>query len=145
MIPASGKLSYATICAAGFVLAATGIGTFALGKAPMTHWVLMAHVAAAPVFALGLAAVALTWSGLGRGGADSPLSGPAKVLLWVVLLAGLVVTLSGVLPMTPLWGTPGQHLLYLTHRYSAIVLTVAVLLHLPLLALRKGAGQGLRP
>ncbi len=32
---------------------------------------------------------------------------------------------------------PGQHLLYLTHRYSAIVLTAAVLLHLPLLALRR--------
>jgi hypothetical protein len=58
-------------------------------------------------------------------------------LLWVVLLAGLVVTLSGVLPMTPLLGTPGQHFLYLTHRYSAIVLTVAVLHHLPTLARRK--------
>ena len=139
MISASGKFSYATVCAAGLVLAATGIGTFALGKAPMTHWVLMAHVAVAPVFALGLAAMALTWSGLARGGADSPLSGPAKAMLWVVLLAGLVVTLSGVLPMTPLWGTPGQHLFYLTHRYSAMVLTAAVLLHLPLLARRKGS------
>jgi hypothetical protein len=133
MIPASGKISYAMVCGAGLVLAATGIGTFVLGKAPMTHWVLMAHVAVAPLFALGLASMALTWSGLGRGGADSPLSAPAKALLWLVLLAGLVVTLSGVLPMTPLLGTPGQHLLYLTHRYSAMVLTVAVLLHLPLL------------
>jgi hypothetical protein len=104
----------------------------------MTHWVLMAHVAVAPLFALGLAALALTWSGLGRGGAESPLSGPAKTLLWVILLAGLVVTLSGVVPMTPLCGTEGQHFLYLTHRYSAIVLTVAVVLHLPLLARRKG-------
>jgi hypothetical protein len=39
--------------------------------------------------------------------------------------------------MTPLFGTPGQHLLYLTHRYSAIVLTAAVLLHLPMLGRRK--------
>src|SRR5271155_4089762 len=108
MIPASGKLSYAVVCAAGLVLAATGLGTFALGKAPMTHWVLMAHVAAAPVFALGLAAVALTWSGLCRAGADSPLNGPAQALLWVILLAGLVVTLSGVVPMTPLFGAQGQ-------------------------------------
>jgi hypothetical protein len=137
MIPASGKFSYAVVCAAALVLAATGLGTFALGKAPMTHWVLMAHVAVAPLFALGLAAVALTWSGLGRGGVESPLSGLAKTMLWVVLLAGLAVTLSGVVPMTPLLGTPGQHLLYLTHRYSAMVLTVAVLLHLPLLPRRK--------
>jgi cytochrome b subunit of formate dehydrogenase len=134
---AAGKFSYALLCAAGLVLAATGIGTFALGKAPMTHWVLMAHVAVAPLFALGLAAVALTWSGLCRGGADLPLNVPAKVLLWVILLAGLVVTLSGVVPMTPLFGTRGQHFLYLTHRYSAIVLTAAVLLHLPMLGRRK--------
>jgi hypothetical protein len=133
-----GKLSYAVLCAAGLFLAATGLGTFAAGKAPMTHWVLMAHVAVAPLFALGLAAVALTWSGLCRGGVDSPLSGPAKAMLWVVLLAGLVVTLSGVVPMTPLFGTRGQHILYLTHRYGSMVLTAAVLLHLPLLARRKG-------
>jgi hypothetical protein len=63
-------------------------------------------------------------------------------MLWVVLLAGLVVTLSGVVPMTPLFGTKGQHILYLTHRYGAMVLTAAVLLHLPLLARRKGNGQG---
>jgi hypothetical protein len=135
--PAQRKLSYGVLCAAGLVLAFTGLGTLAFGKPPMTHWVLMAHVAVAPLFALGLAAVALTWSGLCRGGGDSPLSVPAQALLWVVLLAGLVVILSGVLPMTPLFGTQGQHLLYLTHRYSAIVLTAAVLLHLPLLALRR--------
>ena len=134
---AARRLSYALLCAAGLVMAATGLGTLALGKPPMTHWVLMAHVALAPFFALGLAAVALTWSGACRGGADSPVSGPAQAMLWVVLLCGLVVMLSGVLPMTPLFGAHGQHVLYLTHRYSAIVLTAAVLLHLPLLARRR--------
>ncbi len=133
----SAKLSYIVLCASGLFLAATGIGTFALGKPPMTHWVLMAHVAVAPLFALGLAAVALTWSGLCQGGAHSPLNTPARTLLWLVLLAGLVVTLSGVVPMTPLCGAAGQHFLYLTHRYSAIVLTAAVLLHLPLLPRRQ--------
>ena len=142
MSRAPGKLSYVVMCAAAAVLAATGIGAFALGKAPMTHWVFMAHVAVAPVFALGLAAVALTWADLCRGGAPSRLKPPAKVLLWVILLCGLVVTLSGVVPMTPLFGTKGQHILYLTHRYGAMVLTAAVLLHLPLLARRKGNGQG---
>jgi cytochrome b subunit of formate dehydrogenase len=131
-----GKLSYAVLCATGAILAATGIGTFALGKAPMTHWVLMAHVAVAPLFALGLAAVALTWADLCRGGAPSPLNIPARLLLWVILLCGLVVILSGVVPMTPLFGAKGQHFLYLTHRYAAIVLTAAVLLHLPALARR---------
>jgi hypothetical protein len=135
--PALRKLSYVVVCAAGVVLAFTGLGTFAFGKPPMTHWVLMAHVAVAPIFALGLAAVALTWSGLCRGRSDSPFNISAQVLLWLVLLSGLVVILSGVVPMTPLFGTQGQHLLYLTHRYSAFVLTAAVLLHLPLLAIRR--------
>ena len=34
--------------------------------------------------------------------------------------------ISGVVPMTPILGTRGEHLLYLTHRCSAIVLTIAV-------------------
>jgi cytochrome b subunit of formate dehydrogenase len=137
MSRALGKFSYAALCLAGLFLAVTGIGTFLFGKPPMTHWVLMAHVAVAPVFALGLVAVALTWSDLCRGGAASSLRAPAKVLFWVILLAGLVVILSGVVPMTPLFGTQGEHMLYLTHRYSAIVLTLAVVLHLPMLARRK--------
>ncbi|MGA2436412.1 MAG: hypothetical protein ABSG25_14140, partial [Bryobacteraceae bacterium] len=131
------KLFYGVMCVTGVVLAITGIGTFALGKPPMTHWVLMVHVAAAPLFALGLAAVALAWGGSCVRGVDSRLSAPAKVLLWVILLCGLVVMLSGIVPMTPLLGTSGQHILYLTHRYSAIVLTAAIVLHLPAF-LRRG-------
>jgi cytochrome b subunit of formate dehydrogenase len=128
------RFSYCAMCAGAFVLAATGIGVFALGKAPMTHWVLMAHVAAAPVFALGLAAVALTWSGPGRSGSGGAgrMGWAATVLLWVILVCGLVVILSGVVPMTPLLGTGGQRMLYLTHRYAGIVLAAAILLHLPL-------------
>jgi cytochrome b subunit of formate dehydrogenase len=136
MMRAPAKVAYAAMLAGVLLLAATGIGTYALGQPPMTHWVLMAHVAAAPLFALGLAAVALTWAGYGGAGAGSPLNAPAKVLLWVILLCGLVVVLSGVVPMTPLFGTRGQHCLYLTHRWSAIVLTAAVLLQLPALARR---------
>lgn len=32
--------------------------------------------------------------------------------------------------MTPVFGTPSQHTLYLAHRYSAIVLAAALALHL---------------
>jgi cytochrome b subunit of formate dehydrogenase len=125
------KLFYGVMCAAGVVLAVTGVGTFAFGTPPMTHWALMIHIAAAPVFALGLAAVALTWAGACTRGANSGLGAAAKVLFWLVLLSGLVVLLTGIVPMTPIFGARGQRLLYLTHRYSALVLTVAVLLHLP--------------
>jgi len=130
-IPSRGKLAYLAMLAGAVVLAATGIGTFVLGKAPMTHWVLMAHVTAAPLFAVGLAFVALTWADPCRfGRAGSRQSGPAKALLWLILTCGLVVILSGVVPMTPIFGTSGQRLLYLTHRYSAITLAAALVLHL---------------
>lgn len=119
-----GKLAYAVMFIAIIVLAATGIGTFALGKAPMTHWILMLHVSFAPLFALGLAAVSLTWSGKTNGSCFN------RFLFRLVLLCGLVVILSGVVPMTPLFGTHGEHTLYLTHRYSAIVLTALAVLHL---------------
>jgi len=126
-----GKLAYAAMAVATLGLALTGIGTFATGKAPMTGWVLMAHVAIAPLFALGLASVALTWADGSRfGPTGSRQSGAAKALLWLILLCGLVVILSAVVPMTPLFGTNGQHALYLTHRYSAIVLACAMVLHL---------------
>jgi cytochrome b subunit of formate dehydrogenase len=127
------KLSYTAMCLGAAVLAASGIGVFALGRPPMTHWVLMAHMAAAPVFAAALAGVAVTWADLCRKGSKPRLGAAAKVLLWIILVCGLVVMLSGVLPMTPLFGTDGQRALYLTHRWAGIVLAAAVLLHLPAL------------
>ena len=126
-----GKLAYLVLLATALALALTGIGTLALGKAPMSGWVLMAHVAFAPLFALGLAAVALTWAESARfGSSGAPQGALPKALLWLILLGGLVVILSAVVPMTPLFGSTGQHALYLTHRYSAIGLAALLVLHL---------------
>jgi hypothetical protein len=124
------------MCLGVAVSAATGIGVFILGKPPMTHWVLMVHMAAAPVFAAGLAAVAITWADLCRKGSKPRLGAAAKVLFWIVLACGLVVILSGILPMIPLFGSDGQRVLYLTHRWAGIALAAAVLLHLPALRAR---------
>jgi hypothetical protein len=111
-----GKLAYAGLLLAVALSALTGIGTYLSGHAPMTHWVLMAHVSVAPLFAISLAVVSLSW---GRK--------PMRVLPWLILVLGLVVLLSGVIPMLPLFGTDGQHFLYLTHRYAGIALAVAVI------------------
>jgi len=102
-------------------LAVTGLGSILFTKG-ITGWVLMLHVACAPVFAVGLAWVALTWSG------HAP-AGVVGLLFWLILAGGLVVILSGVLPMTPLCGTDGQRTLVSVHLYSAILLTVVVVLH----------------
>jgi cytochrome b subunit of formate dehydrogenase len=133
------KLSYMALCLGAAVLAATGIGVFAFGKPPMTHWVLMAHMAAAPVFAAALAAVASTWTGLCRKDARPRPGAAAGALLWIILVCGLVVMLSGVLPMLPLFGTGGQRYLYLTHRCASLALAAALLLHLRALRSRAGA------
>ncbi len=129
-VGACGTLSYLLMAVGTVVLAVTGLGAVIQGKTPMTHWVLMAHASAAPVFAIGLALVSLTWAEHARfGNASTRQTGLAKALFWIILASGLVVILSGVVPMTPLFGTHGQHTLYLTHRYSAMVLAVAVVLH----------------
>lgn len=119
------KLSYFLMLLGVVGLGASGIGTFVLGQAPMTHWILMAHVGLSPMFSVGLALVALTWPA--RTGHHRCVS---RGLLWLVLLTGLVVILSGVLPMTPVADTEGQHALYLVHRYAGMVVAVLVPLHL---------------
>lgn len=128
------KFSYGLMLLGLIALAASGIGTFALGKAPMTHWILMLHVGASPLFALGLTLVALTWPA--RCAAQNCAN---KLFFWFMLLCGLVVILSGVVPMTPVFGTEGQHFLYLAHRYSGIVMAGLVILHLLSLSKRKTA------
>jgi hypothetical protein len=131
VISVRARFAYALMFGGLITLAISGIGSFIAGKVPMAHWILMLHVGAAPFFAVGLALVALTWSGPSSFAADAPAqSCKAKLLFWLMLICGLVVVLTGVLPMTPIFGTPGQDTLYLTHRYSSIVLTGIVGLHL---------------
>lgn len=119
------KLAYLLMLLGLVLLGVTGIGTFALGRAPMSGWILMLHVGASPTFSIGLALVALTWN------AHRPRPRGAQGFLFLfLLLSGLVVILSGVVPMTPVLGTEGQHFLYLVHRYGAMVTAGAALLHL---------------
>lgn len=126
-----GRVAYFVMAISIIVLAVTGIGTFITGHAPMTHWTLMAHVSAAPLFAMSLAFVALTWSDHCRFGCPrTRQTFITKLLLWFILLVGLIVVLTGVVPMLPLLGTTGQHLFYLTHRYCGITLACGVVLHL---------------
>jgi hypothetical protein len=121
------KLAYLLMLLSVAVLAVTGLGTFFLGKSPMSGWTLMLHASAAPAFAIGLALVSLTWARMGG------------FSLWLVLASGLVVILSGVVPMTPVFGTNGQHFLFWTHCYSAVVVAASVLLHVVRVVVSKRA------
>lgn len=127
--PALGKFAYLLLFLGVIGSALTGVGSLITGKVPMTHWVLMAHVGSGPLFAIGLALFALTWAGRSRFCDDACGSCANKMLFWLLLVCGLIVMLTGVVPMTPTFGTPGQHFLYLTHRYSAVVFTILFVLH----------------
>ncbi|MBI5396708.1 MAG: hypothetical protein HZA91_15550 [Verrucomicrobia bacterium] len=129
------KLAYALMLLGTIVLAVTGLGTFVLRKPSMSGWVLMLHASAAPLFAVGLALVALTWAGHSRlGAAGSPRERATNLVFWLMLASGAVVILSGLVPMTPLFGTSGQHVVVSVHFYSAMLVTASVALHLLSLA-----------
>jgi hypothetical protein len=51
---------------------------------------------------------------------------------WTFAAAGLLLTLSALLPMLPLLRTPGQKFMFEFHRYSALVSTVAAMVFLGL-------------
>lgn len=120
-----GKLAYLAMWAGILVLGVSGIGSFFTGRVPMHGWVLMAHVGCSGLFSVGLAVVAVTWSpSIARRGRIN------ACLFWLLLMSGVVVILSGVLPMIPWLGTHGQHLAYLIHRYSAIATAGVAILHL---------------
>ena len=53
-----------------------------------------------------------------------------KLTFWIVLAAGVVVAGTMLLSMLPLFGTDGLHVLLDIHRYSGLVVVVALLLHL---------------
>lgn len=112
------NLAYLMMLLGAAGLAATGLGTLFFSKTAITGWVLMMHVGCAPLFAVGLAGVALTWAGRANG-----------LRFWLVVACGLVVLLTGVLPMTPLCGTDGQRLLASVHLFSALLLTALLALH----------------
>ncbi len=128
--PVLGKLAYFILFLGVVGSALTGVGSLIAGKVPMSHWVLMAHVGSGPLFALGLALFAVTWAHRSRLGQENPCGNCAnKLLFWLLLVCGLLVILTGVVPMTPLFGTSGQHFLYVSHRYTTVVFTVLFILH----------------
>ena len=52
-----------------------------------------------------------------------------KVMFWLILAGGFVVTMTMLLSMLPLFGTDGLEALLMIHRYSGLVVVVALILH----------------
>jgi hypothetical protein len=103
-------------------------------------WLLFAHMFGAGAFTAVLPLVAITWCESSRLGREDQESQEAEVaprffwfprlMFWVLLASGLVVTMTMLLSMLPLFGTDGLHQLLDVHRYAGLVAVVAALLHL---------------
>lgn len=102
-------------------------------------WVLFAHMFGAGAFVVVLPVLAITWceaNRFGFGCASEEEETPAprffwvpKVMFWLILMSGLAVTGTMLLSMLPLFGTDGQHCLLDIHRYSGLVVVVAIVVH----------------
>ena len=136
---------------AGFLaLIVTGL-IAAIGPVRALHgWLWLIHVAAAPVFMVGLCGLIASWSrdcrftphdwewakrfgGYLWGEKHAPaerFNGGQKAYLWTVGFLGLVSLLSGLGRIVPVLDPEGQYILYQLHRLSALFFVMAAIVHL---------------
>jgi cytochrome b subunit of formate dehydrogenase len=86
-----------------------------------------------------LPVLAITWAGpsrFGRGpaGTDEETYAPRffwipKVMFWLFLTSGLIVVMTMLLSMLPLFGTHGLHVLLDIHRYAGLLAVVVLVVH----------------
>ena len=149
------KLVYLLVLLCFVVLALTGFyPTLILGK-HLSGYLLMVHATFAPVFAGCVAVLAVMWAHNCRFDRDSikqeapnKTAGSAtgsekyelgqKISFWLIVSLAVPLILSIVLSMFPLFGTDIQKLLLNLHRYSALLLAMAVIIHTYLMVLIKG-------
>jgi formate dehydrogenase subunit gamma len=136
----------------GYILMLPGMeylnGLLPILGSPMKGYVLMFHTTCGAVFAVSVGAMLLTWAAdhaftshdgqfLARGGClahrkDLPaarFTGGDKVYFWMAAVLALAALLTMLLSMIPLLGTPGQALMYETHRYATLVLVMITIWH----------------
>ncbi len=102
-------------------------------------WLLFAHMFGAGAFTAMLPLWALTWSSAHQWAKPQETQGEQqpsfffwlpKLTFWLILAGGIVVTGTMLLSMLPLFGTEGLHRLLDIHRYSGLIVVIALLLHL---------------
>lgn len=104
-------------------MALSGVAPLAFGE-PMHGWLLIMHMALAPLFSVAIAALALLWTVQARP-ADARISIGEGLSSWLVVAAGFVTILSAMLGMMSWFGSDMQVVLLNVHRVGAIILIVA--------------------
>lgn len=131
-LPRTQRLLYMLLRFGLLILALTGIAAGILWDSPMRGWILILHVAAAPLFAIGIAGIALAWADrrqYSKSRRPGEIDCWQKFLFWAMLALAIVVILSAVVPMTPLFGQDGLEVLYRVHRYSSLFFVFTAILH----------------
>jgi len=101
-------------------------------RSPMRGWMLILHMAVAPVFAIAIALLALMWAQR------------TSRMLRLVLLSGFVTILTAMFTMMTWFGSDWQRWLLNVHRLSSMVLLVAGAC-LGARLLSKGRGDAIPP
>lgn len=113
-------------------LTASGFRASILDQQLMTGLPLLLHVAAGSVFIVSLALWAVCRSESNRIillSADAQRTNATDnlraILWWCFVTAGLVTTLTILASMVPIFGAHGLELLYVVHRWAALLLLIA--------------------
>lgn len=105
--------------------AITGIGSKIISShEPIGGWTLILHCLAAPLFAIGIALIALMWAGSYLRGMCA-----GSCSFWGMLISGMIAMFSIAFTMTPLFGGANQHFLISVHRWSSLALIFFMALH----------------
>jgi cytochrome b subunit of formate dehydrogenase len=158
------KLCYIVAAVCFLLLGLTGFWPVIVHGEHISGWPMIIHATLAPIFAICLAIIAITWAGQNRfekgecpwlqrllrrvtrlalPAQEEPCQCAAtsmKVTFWAIILLALPLILSIVLSMLPLFGTHWQDFALAAHGWTALVFAVAVLIH-TYLAVRVRLGQ----
>jgi hypothetical protein len=133
------RIITACVAAVGVLVGAvTGFGGELLFDG-VGGWMLLVHLAAAPLMMVGMTGVALLWGARHRfdTGPNRPAESLRKTAFWLMLLSALLSIGSMLLAMWPLFGYAGQDQLRVIHELSGIGLLAAGALYLPLALVRR--------
>ena len=158
------KLCYIVAVVCFVLLGLTGFWPVIVHGEHISGWPMILHATLAPIFAICLAILALTWASQNRfRKGDCPwlhrllrrvtrLALPAeeqgctcsltaqRITFWAIVALALPLILSIVLSMLPLFGTHWQEFALAAHGWTALIFAVAVLVH-TYLAVRIRLGQ----
>jgi cytochrome b subunit of formate dehydrogenase len=147
------KLAYLVSLVCFLVLALTGFWPLLVRGEHISGYLMMIHATFAPVFALCLAILALTWAGANRFTADDcpwvqrllrrttrlhiatgeePCRCAVlwyKATFWLLMFLALPLILSIVISMFHILGTSWQHFTMAIHRWTGLVFAVVAILH----------------